>query len=189
MHSSELQNSPSMNDRFITYVRFVEPEDAEFICNLRSDPTLNQHISKNATDVEAQKAWIERYKMREAAGEEFYFVIRHQLQDYGVVRMYDFKKNSFCWGSWIILPSRPKGLVTFSAVMVYEMGFDVLNFDQSHFDVRLENKKVIDFHLRSGAKPTKQDGIDQHFVFMNDAWPAFKARSETQIMAHRKSYG
>lgn len=68
-------------------------------------------------------------------------------------------------GSWIILPTRPPGLVTFSAVLIYEMGFDCLNFAQSHFDVRLENRKVIDFHLRSGAEPTESNDLDQFFVF------------------------
>lgn len=189
MSRSLLLKSPSMDDEFFTNVRFVEPDDADFICNLRADPKLNQHISKSSPDVAAQRAWIERYKQREAAGEEFYFVIQHQLKSFGVVRMYDFRGNSFCWGSWIILPNRPAGLVTYSAVMIYEMGFDILGFEQSHFDVRLGNKNVIDFHLRSGALPTLRDEVDQHFIFQKEKWPDFKSASEAQIRSHRIFHG
>ena len=189
MNREALLRSPAMDDEFFSNVRFVEPEDAEFICGLRSDKNLNEHISKTAPDVDAQREWIENYKVREVAGEEFYFVIRHQLRDYGVVRMYDFKENSFCWGSWIILPSRPSGLVTYSAIMIYEMGFDILGFDQSHFDVRLENTRVIDFHLRSGAEPTVRDEVDQYFAFSKGAWSKFRAASTEKIKTHRMFCG
>lgn len=189
MSRSSLLRSPSMDDEFFTHLRFVEPEDAEFICKLRSDQSLNKHISKSDPDIEAQRDWIVKYKDREASGEEFYFVIRHQLTDYGVVRMYDFKENSFSWGSWIILPSRPSGLVTYSAVMIYELGFDFLGFDQSHFDVRIGNEKVIDFHLRSGARKTHSTQIDQYFIFSKSSWPEFRAQSETQIKSHRLFHG
>lgn len=185
MRRKELLKSPSMDDAFLTHVRFVVPDDAEFICKLRSDPNLNQHISKSSAAVEHQRTWIENYKEREEEGEEFYFVIRHQDKDLGVVRMYDFKENSFCWGSWIILPSRPSGLVTFSAVMIYEMGFDSLGFEQSHFDVRIENEKVINFHKRSGAEPTTRDNTDQFFIFPKSKWPAFRKASDVQIKMHR----
>lgn len=189
MRRSDLLKSPSMDDEFFTHMRFVEPEDADFICGLRSDPALNQHISKTSNSVQAQKDWIQSYKERERKGTEFYFVIQHQLQAYGVVRMYDFRDDSFCWGSWIISPNRPSGLVTYSAVMIYEMGFDFLGFEQSHFDVRLGNQKVIDFHLRSGARPTKRDDVDQHFVFLREDWVSFKNASITQIKQHRIFHG
>jgi len=189
MSRHALLNSPSMDVEFFTHVRFVQPEDAEFICSLRSDQNLNEHISKNSPDLDAQRLWIEKYKEREAAGEEFYFVIQHQMKDYGVVRMYDFKENSFSWGSWIILPSRPSGLVTYSAVMIYEMGFKSLGFEQSHFDVRLENQKVIDFHLRSGAQATQRSDIDQYFIFPKSNWPKFRELSDKQIKMHRLFHG
>ena len=189
MSRADLLAAPAMDAGFVSHVRFVEPEDAEFICRLRADPALNSHISHSSPDVVAQRHWIERYKTREAAGEEYYFVIRHRGADLGVVRIYDFQGTSFCWGSWIILPTRPPGLVTFSAVLIYEMGFDCLGFAQSHFDVRLENRKVIDFHLRSGAEPTESNDLDQFFVFPRAIWPAFRTASAEQIAQHRLRIG
>lgn len=184
-----LLKSPAMNDELVTHCRFVQPEDAAFICRLRSDQKLNKHISASDPDVDTQCRWIERYKEREAAGEEFYFVIRHQMKDYGVVRMYDFKEQSFSWGSWIILPSRPSGLVTYSAIMIYEMGFDILEFEQAHFDVRVENSKVINFHVRSGAQTIDRNAVDQHFVFSKDNWSEFREKSAKQIKMHRAFHG
>lgn len=189
MRKLKLIQSPAMDDEFFSHLRFVEIEDAEFICNLRNDPSLNHYISKSSSDVEAQKEWIRAYKDREDAGEEFYFVICNQNKDFGVVRLYDFRQNSFSWGSWIILPSRPSGLVTYSALMVYEMGFEVLGFDQSHFDVRLENQGVINFHLRAGAIPTRRTELDQHFVFPKDKWPHFREQSDDQFRKHRMFHG
>lgn len=182
---SALLSSPSMDGDFITYLRLVEPNDAEFVCKLRSDQSLNRHISQSSSDISEQRKWIEDYKARESDGTEFYFVICHQKRDYGVVRMYDFRDNSFSWGSWIILPSRPPGLVTYSAVMIYELGFDFLGFGQAHFDVRIENQKVIDFHLRSGAQPTSRSDIDQYFIFPKQKWAGFREQSKDQIRAHR----
>src|SRR5207249_1308816 len=102
-------------------------------------------------------------------GCEFYFVIVADRADQGVVRMYDFReiegRKSFSWGSWIIKPPRPPGLVTFSAVCIYELGFNTLAFDQSHFYVRRENTRVIEFHHRAGAKTTCEDELNLYFEF------------------------
>lgn len=189
MSREALLGCPAMDGNSVSHVRFVEIQDAKFICKLRSDTTLNEHISVTAPDVDAQRQWIGRYKERERSGEEYYFIIRHKMKDCGVVRMYDFKGSSFCWGSWIIQSPRPEGLVTFSAVMIYEIGFDILGFEQSHFDVRLGNQKVIDFHLRSGAKQTERTDHDQHFIFPKLAWPKFREDSKRQIQMHRAIFG
>src|SRR3954467_981960 len=126
-----------MNTRFRSHLRFVEPDDAAFICHLRNDPSLNRHLGPSSPDVEQQRQWIERYKLREQADDEFYFVIVSDGQERGVARMYDFRpingERSFCWGSWIIPPPRIPGLATFSAIMIYELGFDTLGFQRCHF--------------------------------------------------------
>ncbi|MDB2574298.1 GNAT family N-acetyltransferase [Planktomarina temperata] len=189
MSRNKILKSQAFDDEFFSHFRFVEQDDADFICSLRADENLNKHISKSDVNVEAQRNWIKNYKEREQNGDEYYFVIKHQTKDFGVVRMYDFQPRSFCWGSWIILPSRPAGLVTFSALLIYEIGFEVLNYPQSHFDVRLENKNVIDFHIRSGAKPTHRDDLNQYFIFERENWFDFKERSKSQYRQHRIFHG
>lgn len=183
-----LMRSTSMNSDLVTHMRFVATSDADFICGLRSDNALNQHISKTDVSVEAQVTWIKNYKNREAQGDEFYFTIIHKNQRIGLVRMYDFRGDSFCWGSWIILPSRPSGLVTYSAYMIYEIGFEIIGFSNSHFDVRLGNEKVINFHLRSGANPSKRTDTDQYFLFSKEMWHSFRDNSTPQMRMHRTVY-
>lgn len=178
--------SAALNPKSFSRFRFVEPKDAEFICKLRADPNLNKHINPSSDDVDKQREWIKSYKKREINGEEYYFVICHKKIDYGVVRMYDFHENSssFSWGSWIIKPTRPAGLVTYSALMIYELGFETLGFEQAHFDVRNENINVINFHVRSGAVENGRTELDKFFIFPKEAWPSFKKNSSSQIKKH-----
>jgi len=185
--------SDALNPKFRSHLRLADITDAEFICTLRSTPELNTYISATSSDVQAQREWLSKYKGREAAGQEFYFVIQSDGNDVGVVRLYDFreinKQQSFSWGSWIIRPPRVSGLVTFSAVMVYEIGFDTLGFDRAHFEVIKGNDNVISFHLRSGAvlENTLSDRLE--FGFWPEHWHTFKSESRDQIAKHRLAWG
>ncbi|MBS0332953.1 MAG: GNAT family N-acetyltransferase, partial [Proteobacteria bacterium] len=170
-----------------THLRLVRADaaDAAYICRLRSDEVLGAHLSASTNDVAAQLAWLQGYKAREAAGSEYYFVIVSDGEDRGVVRMYDFRevdgRRSFCWGSWIVPPPRAPGLVTYSALLVYEVGFDALGFEQSHFDVRLANTGVIGFHERAGARRVAEDHQDAFFRFLPVDHDRLKAASAAQI--------
>ena len=185
----DLLHSPSMDDEFFTHIRFLEPIDANFISNLRSDPKLNRHSDSSPIDVAIKQSWIEEYKKREAAGEEYYFVINHQTTDYGVMQMSDFHGKSFTWGSWIVLPSRPAGLVTYSAIMMYELAFEVLGFEEAQINVPKNNTEVVNFHLTSGAIEIDETLENRRFVFSLAAWPAFRQASIQQIKGHRVFIG
>ncbi|WP_291727538.1 GNAT family N-acetyltransferase [Leisingera sp. F5] len=187
MQIDRVLSSPALDQSYQSHLRLVKPSDAAFICQLRADPALNRHLSPSSSVVLDQAEWITHYKDRERRGEEYYFVISCKEVDYGVVRVYDFHDNprSFSWGSWIIKPARPAGLVTFSAVMVYEIGFETLGFEQAHFDVRKGNSKVLNFHLRSGAVETGETEQNRLFVFPRISWPGFRQASSSQIKEHR----
>ena len=128
--------------------------------------------------------------MREARGDEFYFVIRCDGAERGVFRLYDFRemdgRRSFCWGSFIMPAPRPPGLVTYTAVLAYELGFDVLGFDQAHFDVRKANTRMLEFHARMHATPCAEDELDYFFRYPRSAYAAFRAASARQIAEHRR---
>jgi RimJ/RimL family protein N-acetyltransferase len=183
---SLVQKTDALNPRFRSYLRFVEPEDAAFICALRGDDRLNRHLNASAADVGQQREWLVRYKEREHAGSEFYFVIVSDQQDRGVIRMYDFRAQwSFCWGSWIVPPPRISGLVTFSAVTMYEIGFDALGFQQCHFEVRRANETVNAFHLRAGAERTGEDSESFFYRYTPEAYRSFRSNSAQQLKDHR----
>jgi hypothetical protein len=143
--------------------RLVRPPDASFILRCRTDSKLNRHLSAVRDDLEEQERWINEYLLRESRGQEFYFVIHANGTDAGTVRVYDLRADSFCWGSWIIVPGTPSRIALRSAKLVYELGFGALGFPQSHFDVRKENGSVNRFHRRMGAEVTGEDALNYYY--------------------------
>ena len=147
-------------------LRTVIEEDAEFIYSMRQNQDKTKYLSKVTGTVESQKEWIKSYKKREEIKEEFYFVIESKNEEkLGLVRMYDFRDDSFCWGSWLIKEDAPKTTAIESALQIYEFSFYNLKFKKSHFDVRKENDKVVAFHQRFGAKIVDEDELDYFFNF------------------------
>jgi RimJ/RimL family protein N-acetyltransferase len=148
-------------------MRLAREGDAAFILRLRTDPALNQHLSPTSADEAAQRAWLRAYQEREAAGQEYYFIIQDKVgAPVGTVRLYDFRsgRESFCWGSWILLPTAPRKAAIESAVQVYEYAFGTLGFAGSHFDVRRDNAHVLAFHDRFGATRVGQDADNVYFT-------------------------
>ena len=147
-------------------MKTVTLEDAKFIYNMRQNQEKTKYLSKVTGTVKSQKEWIKNYKQREEEQKEFYFVIESKSEEkLGLVRMYDFQDDSFCWGSWLINEDAPKTTAIESALQIYEFGFYKLGFEKSHFDVRIGNDKVIAFHQRFGAKIVDEDASDYFFNF------------------------
>ena len=150
-------------------LRFVEIDDAKFIFELRRKK--GKYLSPTIS-LEQQIRFIQEYKKREKDGEEYYFmIIKKENNDrLGVVRIYDLKtidgKLSFSWGSWIIKDGAPNYAPVESALLVYEFGFFIMHRDMSHFDVMKENKTVISFHKKFGAKIIDEDSKNVYFHFM-----------------------
>tara|TARA_B110000093_G_C12948361_1_gene401277 strand:- start:28 stop:552 length:525 start_codon:yes stop_codon:yes gene_type:complete len=151
-------------------LRLVDEADSEFIVELRNDEQLSRHISKSTSDCLKQLAWIQGYKLREARGEEYYFIIESEGLPVGTVRIYDIRGNSFCWGSWIITRGAGPAVAVKSAMLIYDYAFDVLGFMQSHFDVRKENRSVNAFHLRMGAECARSDSLDHFYVLKRSTY-------------------
>ncbi|HDI3323402.1 TPA: N-acetyltransferase, partial [Vibrio cholerae] len=81
----------------------------------------------------------------------------------GTVRIYDFKNDSFSWGSWILNDSKPRYAAVESAFLIYEFGFEKLGFKKSHFEVVKGNDKVSDFHLKFGAQQVDEDSDNYYY--------------------------
>lgn len=165
-----------------TYLRLVNEEDAEFICSLRNNDKLNTYISKSSADVNAQKEWIRNYKNKESSNTEYYFIICKRDNDspIGTVRLYDFQDNpkSFCWGSWILNENKTKYAAVESALLVYEAGFAVLGFEQSHFEVMKGNDKVHSFHIKMGAQKVSEDDTNVYYIFPKNKYEENKMHYE-----------
>ena len=145
-------------------LRLARPADAAFILSLRLDDSRNQYLSRVADDLQAQQRWLAQYVEREQAGTERYYVILDKDdRDIGMVRVYDYRGDSFSWGSWILCPDAPNYAAIETAVSIYELGFGQLGFKRSHFEVMHGNQRVIDFHLFFGARKTTRDDAQQQF--------------------------
>lgn len=153
-----------------TCIRLITEDDAGFVTGLRTDARYNKFLSAVSGGVEAQRAWIREYKKDEANGVQYYFIIeRNDGTPCGTVRVYDLKDDSFCWGSWILNEDKTRYAALESAFLVYEFGFEHLNFSNSHFDVRKGNDKVISFHRKMGAVKTGETELDELFEISKSA--------------------
>lgn len=131
--------------------------DAAFIWSLRTDAEKSRYLSAVSGELAHQQAWLARYAQ---ADDQAYFIIEYQAEPIGTVRLYDPQGDSFCWGSWILINTRPSQAAMESALMVYAYAIDHLGFKAAHFEVRKGNERVWRFHERFGAQrvaETEQD--------------------------------
>lgn len=158
-------------------LRYVRPSDASFILSLRLDDRRNKYLSPVEPDVKKQRAWIEKYQSRESEGTEHYFII--ETLDgvrQGTVRIYDFKGDSFSWGSWLLSDSAPTGAAIESALAVYDFAFNELGFSKCHFQVSRGNDRVIAFHKRLGAVETASNDDEFEFTYSRDTYESIRPR-------------
>ncbi len=161
-----------------TRLRLATVADAAFIHALRRDEDRTRFLSAVGPEVQAQADWLAAYKLREAKGGEYYFVIEHGTTPAGTVRLYDYRGDSFSWGSWIIAAGTPPAVAMESALLVYEFAFGELGFRRCHFQVRKGNERVIAFHKRFGAVETGGDDASLDFAYAREGYEAVRARYE-----------
>lgn len=158
-------------------LRLIDSDDAEFVLSLRLAENYNKFLSKVEDDIEAQKRWIETYKIEEKLENQFYFIIETiDGKPCGTVRVYDFKDTSFSWGSWILNENKTRLSAIESALLVYEFGFEKLNYQKCHFEVMKGNEKVVDFHSKFGAKIVNEDDINYYFEILPENIEKMKKR-------------
>jgi len=167
-------------------LRLIESEDADYVQNLRTDPTYNRHLSEVRGTVEDQRRWIEEYKARETEGREFYYVIERKVGTRcGLVRLYDIGAESFTWGSWILDANKPRKAALESALLIYRVAFDLIGLRRAEFDVRRDNKCTLLFHRRFGAKETHTNEQDVFFIYSRETFE--KDQSEFLRIAEQEA--
>jgi hypothetical protein len=169
-----IRNSKAFDPNVRVHLRFVELSDAAFIDAMSPGPSLA-----------ARRRWIQHYKVLEAQGREFNFVVVEHGDDCGLVRMHDFAdiggEASFRWGDFI---SEQSGLLTATALSIYSLGFDTLGFERAHMTVPRSDPELSTFHLGTGATLEFDDGDHQYFRFGAETYEqvldeAMRQRAET----------
>lgn len=166
-------------------LRLVRPGDAAYIHELRMDPTYNLHLSPVSGTVQDQEDWLHRYKTREGAGTEYYYVIerRSDAHPCGLVRLYDIQDGQFTWGSWILDRNKPPKAALESALLIYVKGFEELGLRKSAFDVRASNDRALAFHRLFGAVETGRDAQDVFFEYTAAKFSTDKERHMAMLNA------
>jgi RimJ/RimL family protein N-acetyltransferase len=133
-------------------LRNARTDDAAFIWQLRHNAARNAYMSPTSADLADQVAWLARYAQDET---QAYFLITQANSGapLGTVRLYDAQGESFCWGSWMLVPGAPATAAMESALIVYHYALS-LGFRAAHFEVHEANAPVRRFHERFGAQRT-----------------------------------
>lgn len=145
------------------YLREVLIDDAEFILSLRADPGKSRYLSATPRDISQQREYIERYY--KSLTDYYLIICDWHSRALGTIRIYDIKGDSFCWGSWILSADAPTSAAIESALLLYDFGFYSLHYKASHFDVRKDNVRVVEFHKRFGAEVTCEDALNYYFRY------------------------
>jgi hypothetical protein len=144
------------------FLRDITEGDAAFVFYLRTDPLKRKHISTTPDRLEDQIGWIQRYKEK---NDQAYFIICDKDNNrLGCVRMYDPIRDSYCWGSWLMINGLDPFVAIESSLLVYAYG-DFLGFSEARIDVRQGNEDVWKFHERfAGAELIDQNDLDRFYV-------------------------
>lgn len=139
--------------------RMVEVSDARFILDLRRNERRVTYLSAVSPVLEDQEAWIRKYKDREAAGEEYYFLYENAQGDgLGVYRLYHLAEDSFEAGSWIFRKGLAMGTPILGDIASKDFGFEDLGYTRCRFEVLKDNKSGLKYQERLGAIQVGEDG-------------------------------
>ena len=162
-------------------LRLIQPSDAEYVYELRTNPVYNRHLSEVRGTVEMQRQWIEDYKARESEGAELYYVIeRKDKVCCGLIRLYDIDAKQFTWGSWVLDGNKTPKAALESAVLSFAVGFNSLGCDLAQVDVRLGNTHAEAFYRRLGMRETNRTAQDIFFEYP-------RSRFETNLPEYLKT--
>jgi len=158
-----------MISRYGICLRLVEEADAEFILALRTNPKLNQYISHTNPNISDQINWIQKYKIKEEQGLEYYFISQDQKGNkYGTIRIYNLADRSFELGSWVFMPNSPLGMAVKTHIIGIETGFEQLNADFCTISIRKKNTGVVRYIEGLNAILFSEDDLDFHFTISKE---------------------
>ncbi len=147
-------------------IRDVEISDAEFILALRCDPVKSAHLHKTENDLQKQIDYLKRYKTLD---NEWYFIIEDlSSRPLGTARIYDVREDSYGSGSWLLVDGVDMFAAVESDYLVKNYAFTVLGFEQGHYDVRKENKQVVQYHKSLGAQIVAEDELHYFYICKRD---------------------
>jgi hypothetical protein len=169
-------------------LRLVNELDAALIVELRNTPK-GKILSRGATTVADQVAWIKEYQERERQGSERYFAIVLAGETVGFVRMYDIepKAGIFTYGSLVIRQDTPTHVAPRVVRMIYDFAFERCGLRLALVDVRLTNSNVRRFQVHLGARELRRTDLDIFYDYSRETYRVFRPRLSAIIGSMLKS--
>lgn len=147
-------------------MRLVEPKDASFIIDIRTDEKRRKYISATDENIGKQIQWINNYKLREQKGKEYYFIaVDEDGESFATYRVYNIENNTAEIGSWVTKPGYNKTENSIKVdIIMKEFVFQQLGFDTLNFEVRKENKSVVRYHKMFAPQVIRETDQDIFFI-------------------------
>ncbi len=156
-------------------IRLIENDDAAFILELRNNERLNRYLNVTSAKIEDQLNWIREYKIRESEKKEFYFIIIENGIKRGLYRLYKINSVSFTIGSWLFNKCENKNLPILSDLVISDFGFSNLKNPILLFDVRKDNRRVIQYHSLKMPLCYNEDELNNYYLIQSTNWEKAKA--------------
>ena len=165
-------------------IRLATFADAQFLFDIRSDPSLTQYLPP-IQDYVAHCAWLKKNLSRE---DDYLFIVEEKQtsRSVGVIAIHDiaFKRSEGLIGRWIMEQGSKLG---FEAIyLAYTLAFEILGLERILTETLVENKPVLSFHLAVGLKKTKilehpwklrgKEYFVQQLAISKDEWPQVASR-------------
>ncbi len=155
---------------------FAKENDAEFILGLRTNPSKNKYLNYTEPNLENQIIWLKEYKTREERGEELYYIIYENHIPVGTIRIYNIKENECTTGSWLFSSNTHQLTPIISELLIYEIVYNILKKSTVLFDVRKENKKVVNYHKLKRITLINEDEENFYYSMSRAEWEESKMK-------------
>lgn len=176
---AEIRNKEALIGRYVT-LREVDTHDAAFILSLRLDEKKARFLmNRTENDLQKQIEYIKKYK---TLNDEWYFIIESKDgRQLGTICIYDIQGNSFGSGRWLMSDEATSQEVTEGELLMKNYGFNLLGFENMHFDVKKDNKKVLRFHKLWQSKIVKEDDFEYFFTLSKKDFDEAKSKIEEYL--------
>jgi len=161
-------------------LRLIEENDAEFIVDIRTDINKSKFISSTDSNIEKQKQWIRNYKKRETINKEFYFIaIDENDEKFATYRLYNISNDSIEVGSFVSKPFYKIALNVIKVdVILKSYVFETLGYDSLNFEVRKNNKTVINYHNKFKPDLINEDDLNYYYKLEKNSFFTNKVKFE-----------
>lgn len=144
----------------------VSIEDYEFIHSIRVLPSSIKFLSQVDNNPLLQKVWLEGYKKRELAGEEYYFLIIRvdSSVPVGTIRAYnvDHANSIAQCGSWILTDKKTLSSAIESILLMCRAMNDV-GIRKVIVDARKDNAKALKFIMKISHRFHSEDETNSYY--------------------------